>query len=66
MSKDIDVVAFHTRQQKQAAISKRLADASEKLGVAGMALAAYQGDYLAGFFGLCIFLYSLILTWRIG
>jgi len=54
------------RRDKKQAIAKRLADASEKLGVAGMALAAYQGDWIAGIFGFFAFLYSLILTWRLG
>jgi hypothetical protein len=49
--------------QKQA-IAKRLADAAEKMGVAGMALGAYQGNVLAGLLGLGVFLSSIFLTWR--
>jgi hypothetical protein len=38
-------------QQKKDALAKRLADATEKLGVAGVALAAYQGNFPAGILG---------------
>jgi len=49
---------------KKKAVARRIADAAEKMGVAGMALAAYQGNILAGFLGFGIFLYSVYLTWR--
>ena len=56
---------FHMDQaDKKKAVAKRIADAAEKMGVAGMALAAYQGNILAGLFGFGIFLYSVYLTWR--
>jgi Na+-driven multidrug efflux pump len=55
-----------TQDDKKKAVAKRLADAAEKMGVAGMALAAYQGNFLAGLMGLVIFLYSIYLTWRLG
>ena len=54
------------RRDKKQAVAKRIADAAEKMGVAGMALAAYQGNILAGLLGLGLFLYSVYLTWRLA
>lgn len=52
--------------KKEDAVAKRIADAAEKMGVAGMALGAYQGNLLAGLLGFGIFLYSVYPTWRLG
>jgi len=41
---------------------KRLADASEKFAIASLAIGAYQGNLVAGLFGLAFFAVCLIFT----
>lgn len=53
-------------EAKRVALAKRLADASEKMGVGGMALGAFQGNMAGAVVGGIIFIYSLIMTWRIA
>ena len=47
-------------------LAKRIADASEKLAVAGIALGVYQENAFAAFVGGLILAFSLVITWRVA
>ena len=54
-----------TTEQKHA-LAKRIADASEKLAVAGVAMGVYQENIFAALVGGIVLAFSLVITWRVA